>query len=50
MGLMEEESGGAKRLRFFQALILGVKWYQLNLLFPPHPAVYKSQVRVKSQI
>lgn len=48
-GLMEEGSWEAQWLRFFPALILGVSGTNRISCSPTHPAVYKSQVRVKSQ-
>lgn len=49
MGLMEEESGEAKRLRFFPSTHTGVSGTNWISYSPAHPAVYKSQVRVKSK-
>lgn len=42
-GLMEEGSGGAKWLRLFPALILGLSGTNQISFSPAHPAVYKSQ-------
>lgn len=42
---MEKGSGGAKRLRFFPELILGVSGSNCISCSPTHPPVYKSQIR-----